>query len=126
MYRHYNPNPSIERASDDCTVRAIAKATGQSWEHVYFELCLTGMMLGAMPNANAVWGDYLKSIGYRRDIIPQDCPSDYTVRDFCADHPRGTYILAISGHVVCVCDGDYYDTFDSGSAIPLYYWYKGA
>ena len=47
---------------------------------------------------------------------------DCTVSDFAEDHPKGTYILALSGHVVCVKDGDYIDTWDSGNEIPLYYW----
>lgn len=48
----------------------------------------------------------------------------YTVNDFCIDHPNGTYILAIDGHVVCVTDGYYYDSWDSGDEIPIYYWIK--
>ena len=53
-----------------------------------------------------------------------ECPDCYTVADFAAEHPSGTYILSLSGHVVCVMDGDYYDTWDSGGEIPLYYWCK--
>lgn len=55
---------------------------------------------------------------------PYDCPDCYTVADFCRDHPNGTYILAIEGHVVAVDHGDWYDTWDSGDEIPIYYWEK--
>ena len=48
----------------------------------------------------------------------------YTVRDFCEDNPLGTFVLAIHEHVVCVVDGDYYDSWDSGGEIPIYYWTK--
>nr|DAW82566.1 MAG TPA: hypothetical protein [Caudoviricetes sp.] len=34
------------------------------------------------------------------------------------------YVLALSSHVVCVEDGTYFDTWDSGSEIPLFYWAK--
>ncbi len=44
--------------------------------------------------------------------------------DFAAEHPRGEYILALSGHVVCVEDGIIFDTWDSTGQIPLYYWFK--
>ena len=44
--------------------------------------------------------------------------------DFCNDHPKGAYILALSSHVVAVVDGCYYDTWDSGQEIPIYYWTK--
>ena len=77
-----------------------------------------------MPSANAVWGSYLRKKGFVREIIPNTCPDCYTVEDFCRDNPKGTYILALSGHVVAVIDGKYYDTWDSGDEIPIYYWYR--
>ena len=48
----------------------------------------------------------------------------YPVADFCADHPRGVYVLALSSHVVCAENGSYFDTWDSGNEIPLFYWAK--
>jgi hypothetical protein len=77
-----------------------------------------------MPSANNVWGAYLKGKGFKRNIIPTECPDCYTVRDFCREHPRGTFILALSTHVVAVINGDYYDTWDSGDETPIYYWFK--
>jgi hypothetical protein len=77
-----------------------------------------------MMSANHVWGAYLRRNGWRRRLIPDDAPDDYTVADFAADHPRGTYILALDGHIVTVRDGDWYDTWDSGAEIPIYYWTK--
>jgi hypothetical protein len=77
-----------------------------------------------MPSANHVWGKYLRNKGFERKVIPDSCPDCYTVKDFCDDHPKGTYILAISGHVVTVIDGAYYDTWDSGDEIPIYYWQR--
>lgn len=123
MWRQYNPNPRSERVGD-CTIRAIAKATGQEWDKVYAQLCLQGYIMADMPSANNVWGAYLKKEGYKRYIVPDTCPECYTVEDFCNDFPEGVYILALSGHVVCVTDGDYYDTWDSGKEIPMYYWKK--
>lgn len=77
-----------------------------------------------MPSADRVWGAYLRSKGFRRDLIESDCPECYTVRDFCREHEQGRYVMAISGHVVAVIDGQYYDTWDSGDEVPIYYWYK--
>lgn len=121
MHVAYNANPEGQRVGD-CTVRAISKAMGQSWERTYTGLALQGFCLCDMPSANHVWGAYLRANGFRREIIPNSCPDCYTVKDFCAEHPKGTYILAISGHVVAVVNGDYYDTWDSGDETPLYYW----
>lgn len=125
MYSQYNPNPIGARVGD-CTIRAISRATGETWERVYCGLCAEGLRLCDMPSANAVWGAYLRRHGFHRHALPDDCPDCYTVADFCRDHPRGTYVLAISGHVVCAQDGQYYDSWDSGAEVPAYYWCKEA
>ena len=117
----YNANPE-NRQVGDCTIRAISKALGQDWDKTYSGIALEGFRLCDMPSANHVWGAYLKSKGFTRNIIPDSCPEFYTVNDFCRDNPEGIYILALSGHVVCVIDGHYYDSWDSGNEIPIYYW----
>lgn len=123
MWKPYNPNPA-GRATEDCTIRAIAKATGKSWDEVYVGTALDGYLLSEMQTANVVWGAYLRRNGYKRRLIDESCPDCYTVADFAADNPQGTYILALSGHVVTVIDGDWYDTWDSGNEIPIFYWIK--
>lgn len=123
MWKEYNPNPAKARVGD-CTVRAISKVLDQPWIKTYIDLCVYGLIHCDIPSANHVWGAYLKTKGFTRDIVPCDCPDCYTVCDFAEDHPHGNYVCAISGHVVCVSEGDYYDTFDSGDMIPIYYWSK--
>lgn len=121
MYVSYNANPDGNRVGD-CTIRAISKALNQSWETTYAGVAVEGMRLFNMPSANEVWGAYLKSKGFVRNIVPNECPDCYSVADFCRDNPKGTYILALSGHVVTAIDGKYYDTFDSGGEAVIYYW----
>lgn len=120
----YNANPQ-RRNVGDCTVRAIAKATGKSWEEVYMGLTAEGYLRKDMPSANHVWGAYLRRNGYSRHVLPDNCPDCYTVADFAGDHTKGTYILALANHVVCVSGGDWYDTWDSGEETPIFYWEKG-
>ena len=123
MYSQFNPNPAGKNVGD-CTVRAICKATGKEWGDVYLGLCMQGYLMGDLPSANSVWGAYLHNIGYSRGIVPDSCPECYTVADFAAEYPVGTYILALSGHVVCVKDGSVYDSWDSSEEVPLYFWRK--
>lgn len=123
MYKVYNPNPIGARVGD-CVVRALCKATGQSWGRTFMGLCIEAFRLFDMPSSNHVWGSRLKHLGYRRRILPDSCPDCYTVSDFGRDHPHGTYVLALSNHVVCVQDGDWYDTWDSGNEVPVYYWIR--
>lgn len=78
--------------------------------------------MGNVPVDNSVWEEYLRSIGFRRYILPDTCPRCYTVRDFCYDNPFGTFILATGSHVIAVIDGDYYDTWDSGDEVPTSVW----
>lgn len=123
MYRRYNANPDRKQVGD-CVIRAVSAALGQDWETTYAEIALEGYQLCDMPSANHVWGAYLRRRGFTRNIIPDECPDCYSVADFCRDHPQGTYILSMQGHVAAVIDGDYYDTWDSGEKIPLYYWQR--
>lgn len=120
-YAQYNANP-YRRLVGDCPVRAISKATGKSWHAVYTALALYGFAMGDMPSANAVWGAYLRKQGFMRQMVDDHGKDFYTVEDFCQDNQNGTFILAINGHVVCVVDGFYYDSWDSGQEVPLYYW----
>lgn len=123
MYKHFNINPSGKNVGD-CVVRAVSKATGQGWDDTYIALCMQGLMEHDMPSANAVWGDYLRRLGFRRYIVPDMCPDCYTVSRFAEEHPVGIYILALSGHVVCVKNGDWFDSWDSGNETVIYFWVK--
>ena len=123
-YMYYNPNPNGISVGD-CAVRAMSKALDEDWDKAYLELCAEGFLCCDMPTANKVWGAILKKKGYTRKGLTNECPECYSVKDFCRTHDRGTYVLALDGHVVTICDGDYYDSWDSGNGTVLYYWQKG-
>ena len=122
-YIPFNPNP-IRNSVGDCVIRAISKVTNQDWDTTYLGIALQGYIVKDMPSSNMVWGGYLYSKGFNRYVIPNTCPDCYTVKDFCEDNPRGTFLLATGTHVVSVIDGNYYDTWDSGDEVPIYYWRK--
>lgn len=124
-YIYYNPNP-LRSTAGDCVIRAICKATEEDWDTVYSKVTFYGFLSKEMPSANEVWGTYLKSIGFTKRVIPDTCPNCYSIKEFCIDNPNGTYLLVTQGHVVAVVDGFYFDTWDSGNEVPIYYWMKGA
>lgn len=125
MWVFYNPNPE-NRSVGDCTVRALSFFFGISWHKAFEILADEAWHQGDMPNSNAVMAAVMKKNGYKRKIIPNTCPDCYSLRQFVTDHPVGRYLVAFGSHVVACEDGNYYDSWDSGSEIPVYYFVKEA
>ena len=121
MWVLYNPNP-LGKTTGDCVIRAVAIATAQSWRESYWALCEQGAIMGDLPNNNAVWGSYLREQGGRQFLLPESCPMCITVRAFCERYPKGVYVIGTGEHAIAIIDGDWYDTFDSGTVTPTYFW----
>lgn len=120
-WRFYNPNPKWLQTTD-CVIRAISKLQNMSWSETLMDVTQESLVQCMMPDNDFVWGSYLHKHGYTKHILQHTYP--YTVNEFCYDHPYGRYLLKTTGHVIAVVDGDFYDAFDSGDEIPLYYWRK--
>lgn len=123
MFIYTNPNP-VNRTIGDCVIRAIAIATESTWEKSYMDLCMEGLEMADLPNSNAVWASYLKKLGFRKGIVPDTCPDCYTVADFAEDNPYGVYVLCTGSHTVTIMDGNIYDSWDSSSEIPIFYYFR--
>lgn len=120
-YKQINLNP-MDYNEGDCVVRAIALAMDQDWGTIYLDLCLKGYVMGRMPESNKVWPTYLAEHGWQYHRLQDSCPFCYTIEDFCKEHSSGTFIVATGSHVVCVKDGTYYDSWDSGEKVALFYF----
>lgn len=123
VWQYINLNPR-KKSVGDCTVRAIAIATGSAWVDTYLDLCLMGMVMADMPSANSVTTAYLRNKGFHRRTIQDDCPDCYTIADFCKDHPKGTYIIGTGSHLTTVIDGNLWDSWNSENETPVYYFEK--
>ena len=119
-----NPNPK-RKSVGDCVIRSISIVTEKEWDDVFLELMLKAFDMKDIPTANNVWGSYLHDLGYSRGAIEDTCPECYTVKNFVADNPQGTFVLGTGSHAIAVKDGQYYDSWDSGDEVPVYYWRKG-
>ena len=122
MWEYFNPNPVGRIAVGDCSVRAVAKALDISWEEAYAKISANGFLMGDVISSDSVWSSVLRQNGFRRYVIPNDCPDCYTAEEFAQEHPEGTYVLGFGGHVATVVDGVIYDSWDSSQEIPIYYW----
>ena len=125
MYSYYNPNPIKNKRVGDCVVRAISKALNQSWEETYIELSLLGYIMGDWGSSNAIWNAYLKSKGFIREIVSNDCPECYTIEDFCNEHPKGVFVIGTGTHCVTIENGCVFDTWNSSGETPIYFYHKG-
>ena len=123
MWQYYNPNP-LDRKTSDCAVRAIAKALDVDWETAYVKLTADGFAMGDLPNSNQVISAVLRTNGFYKMNIPNTCPECYSIGDFSRDNPDGTFVLGTGTHVVCVKDGNVFDTWDSTDLIPIFVFYK--
>ena len=121
MFVYTNPNPN-KKLVGDCVIRAVSIVLDQTWLETYDGITAVGRELRDLPSSNAVWDAYLRDKGYVKHIIPDTCPECYRVADFCWDHPSGDYLLATGTHVIAVLNGDYYDTWDSGDEVPIYFY----
>ena len=75
-----------------------------------------------MPSVNWLWGEYLRSFGFRPFSLPAGCPECVTVREFCRMFPKGRFVVGTGHHAVAIMDGDYFDAWDSGDEKPGYFW----
>ena len=105
MWKYYNAN-ALANHVNDCVVRAISVAQGQTWDETYEELSKIAQSEGILlDDVNFVEG-YLDK-RYRRA-----CHYSKTVGEFLEEHNKGIYLITMEGHITVIKDGILYDTFD--------------
>lgn len=122
-YIFKNENP-YGKMVDDCVIRAIATATGQSWDRTAHDLFEEQLAQKDLQNSNTVWGQVLKNKGFIKRNLPCTEHSCYTVREFALSHPHGIYVVGDGSHAIAIIDGYYVDTYDSGDRNVLFYYQK--
>lgn len=125
MYRYFNNNPLGRKAVGDCSVRAISKALGISWDEAHDLLADMSKQMGTIMNDNDVISAVLRMHGFYKENLP--CVRDhcYTIKEFARDNPIGIYVVGTGTHVVTIINGDYYDSFpQSGDENVICFWVK--
>lgn len=119
-YKYYQPNnKDIKDKSGDCVIRALTKALDKTWLEVFRELIPYAEAEQNMPNASAVFTKYIEaSGGVWHGIKAEKGRKRMTVKEL-AKHTKGVHIAKVAHHIVCIIDGDWFDTFDSGNK-PVY------
>lgn len=126
-YVNYNANPKNKK-TDDCVIRAIARATNQSWDTVYAALCEIGAKLKVMPNSKRAYEKYLDSLNFTKHSQPRkDDGTKYIVREIGKFIPAGIVAVVRVAHHVTVIEGDtLYDTWDCRDYTALNFYTRRA
>jgi hypothetical protein len=132
---NYNPT---DKKVGDCVVRAIMKATGQTWLTTYKELCAIGEQNYSMPNDKTTYEKYLEAKGWLKQKMPKQgivgirmmggvkgsyqTYKRYTVVEFADENPKGTYIISVANHMTVLVNGELFDTWNCGNKSVGNYW----
>lgn len=105
MYKYYNAN-GRGAFTNDCTIRAISVAEGKTWDETYEEL----------SDIAQEYGIILDDVDFIEPLLDsrydRECCDDMFVGEFAENHPYGTYLITMNGHITVCIDGIIYDTFD--------------
>lgn len=123
-YRYINVNPR-NLYVEDCVIRSIALSERSSWDDIFMDLSVLGLDLCDKVDSNYVWQTYLKRLGYRKVIILNSYKNNFTIADFCRINSKCEGLLGTGSHLVYVRNGNYYDNWDCGSKVPIWFFTKG-
>ena len=115
MYKFYNAN-ARGRFTNDCVIRAISLAEDKTWNETYDELSEIAQRNGIILD-DVQFVEPLLDSRYERM-----CFNETYVGKFIEEHPKGTYLITMKGHITCVIDGVLYDTFDCRDRVMWCAW----
>lgn len=127
-FQYYQPNKKDPKDTyGDCAIRAISKVLNLSWIETFDKL--VPIMREEQCLINGLPLDVKKrifgSLGFTyHGVSAAKGTKRPTVDGFAKDHPTGSYILRVAHHLVAVVDGQYHDTWDSGSCCLYGYFEK--
>ena len=113
-WHEYNPNPKKKNVGD-CSLRAYCAAFGWTWEEAFEKSSEIAKGEAIMMDTHKTCEKVMEGEGYVLDEeFKKSKRKDLTVNEFALTHPYGTYFLNTHGHLLCVKDGEYWDSWDSG------------
>ena len=123
-FRYYNAHP-YNRLVDDCVKRSVTLTTGISYKEVKKGLNEHKKITGAKAfNEKGNPRSYIENVlGFPRVIAPKNTDGTRdTVEEFAKAHPKGRYVVSVSGHWTACINGIVYDTWDCTKEEVLSYY----
>ena len=123
-FHYYNENPK-GRKTDDCVVRAIATATGQTWDDTLRGLTECAIKHKYMIHCPELYGKYLEERGWIKQKQPRKTDNTrYRAKEFVKNF-NGVAVAHLGcQHVACIKDGQVWDIWDSSNEVIGNYWVK--
>lgn len=115
MYKFYNNN-ALGLFENDCTIRAISNATGNTWDDTYEHLSNIARLNGTMMDDKDFICDYLDERYKRLNNIPR------YVGEVAGAYPDNILLITMNGHITCSKYGVVYDSFDCRDRPAEYCW----
>lgn len=141
-FHFYNVNPK-GKITGDCVIRAIATATGMTWEETLMGLVEMALKHKLSVQATENYDKYLQSLGWVKQKQPRkEDNTKFTGSEFCVqlsvndkDGKKGNIIAHLGGHhIVCIrptnsgdginCRYKVHDTWNSTGGCIGNYWVK--
>lgn len=108
QYVYYNRNPNGDK-QNDCVTRAISLATDIEYPEIRKKLFHTARLLNCSKLCVMCYKFLIEDVLKCKRV---NCDGMYPA-DFADLNPKGTYLLRMNGHIVCLIDNCIYDIFDS-------------
>lgn len=111
-FTFYNANPH-NRITSDCVIRALSTALDIPYNQVVMDMARLQCETGFDPSTPKTYTKYLERHGWIKCIQPRHHDNTkYTVKEFVDQHPTGTYLINMAGHITALKDGKIYDIWD--------------
>ena len=121
-YRYYNCNP-FAKSTDDCVIRSICAAEGESWEKTFRELTEYAIRYGDMLNTPELYGRYLEDRGWKRNKQPRLANGKKVrIADFLDCFGGCAVAHAGNQHLTYIAEGSVWDIWDCSNEILGVYW----
>ena len=122
-YCYFQPNTlDPKNRAADCVIRSICHAFSLEWENAFDALVGYARKAHCMPNQKKSYEPFLKDRGWVYRSVKNH---QLTVQVF-SEHRKTPAICHVrcgyGTHMVAVSNGNYYDSWDSGSRKLYGYW----
>lgn len=122
MYKYYQPN---KNQAPDCSIRALTKLLDKDWFVVFDYLVGIARKNQDVLISTSTFEEMLSDFNYQKYSFTRKGTKP-RLREFAKEHNKGKYFCYVrSGytmHCVCLDNGDWYDSWDSGDCKMVSYW----